>query len=69
MLELLTTALSIDPVTLDLLWTVAVSGLLLAGGALSLALLPWSDAEVASVDKAFHDFWQPVARREPALRG
>lgn len=68
MLELLTTALSLDPITVDLLWTVAVAALLLVGGALSLALLPWSDAEITEVDKAFHDFWAPVARRVPALR-
>ncbi len=68
MLELLTTALALDPITVDLIWTVAMSALLLLGGALSLAMLPWTDREIEDVDRAFYTFWAPVGRRVPASR-
>jgi hypothetical protein len=68
MLDLLTNALAIDPVLVDLIWTIAVSTLLLIGGVISLALLPWSDAEIEAVDHSFRSFWAPVAQRVPAHR-
>ena len=46
MLNLLATTLSLDPITLDLMWTVLVTTLLLIGGVVTLARLPWSDEEI-----------------------
>ena len=51
--ELLTTTLAIDPMTVDLIWTVTVCGLVLAAGGLTLAMLPWTDQEIARVDNSF----------------
>jgi len=51
--ELLTTTLAIDPMTADLIWTVTVCGLVLAAGGLTLAMLPWTDKEIARVDRSF----------------
>lgn len=68
MLELLSTAFALDPITVDLIWTVAMCSLLLLAGAVSLAMLPWTDAEIEDVDQAFQAFCAPVARRLPASR-
>ena len=51
--ELLTTLFALDPMTADLVWTLTVSGLVLAAGALTLAMLPWSDRQIARVDQSF----------------
>lgn len=51
--ELLTTLLAIDPMTADLIWTVTVCSLVLAAGGLTLAMLPWTDQEIARVDNSF----------------
>lgn len=70
MLNLLATTLSLDPITLDLMWTVLVTTLLLIGGVVTLARLPWSDEEIEEVDSAFRALWVPVARevQSPARR-
>ncbi|MEC7948506.1 MAG: hypothetical protein VX265_13150 [Myxococcota bacterium] len=51
--ELLTSLLGLDPITADLIWTLTVSGLVLAAGAITLLMLPWSDREIAQVDHSF----------------
>lgn len=51
--ELLTSLLGLDPITADLIWTLTVSGLVLAAGALALLVLPWTDREIAQVDHSF----------------
>jgi hypothetical protein len=51
--ELLTSIIAIDPMTADLVWTLTVSGLVVAAGALTLTLLPWSDGHIAQVDRSF----------------
>ena len=51
--ELLTSLLGLDPITADLIWTLTVSGLVLAAGAITLLMLPWSDREIAQVDRSF----------------
>jgi len=51
--ELLTTLFALDPMTADLVWTLTVSGLVLAAGALTLAMLPWSDRQISRVDQSF----------------
>ena len=51
--ELLTSMLGLDPITADLIWTLTVSGLVLAAGAITLLMLPWSDREIAQVDHSF----------------
>ena len=42
------------PATLELVRTAALSGLVLAGGLLALAALPWKDTEIARVDASAH---------------
>lgn len=51
--ELLISLLNLDPMTADLVWTLVVSGLVLAAGASTLTLLPWSDGQLAQVDRSF----------------
>jgi hypothetical protein len=51
--ELLTSLFALDPMTADLVWTLCVSALVLAAGALTLTMLPWSDREIAQVDRSF----------------
>jgi hypothetical protein len=51
--ELLTSLFALDPMTADLVWTLTVSGLVLAAGALTLTMLPWSDRQIARVDQSF----------------
>jgi hypothetical protein len=39
----------------EALWTGSVATLLLLAGSITLAMLPWSDREIAEVDAAFRD--------------
>jgi|OM-RGC.v1.034856776 hypothetical protein len=66
----LTQLAGIDPLTADLIWTAVVSGLVLSAGGVALAMLPWSDAEIARVDHSFKALASlPAAgRRAPARR-
>ena len=49
--ELLSTMLpALDPSTIEFLSSAALVGMVLAGSAAALALLPWSDEELAAVD-------------------
>lgn len=67
--ELLTTTLALDPMTADLVWTLTVSGLVLAAGALTLTMLPWSDRQIAQVDRSFKSLATlPTADRPVAAR-
>ena len=43
----------VDPSLLEALWTGSVATLLLLAGSITLAMLPWSDRELAEVDAAF----------------
>ncbi len=41
---------SLDPASFELLWSASLIGLVLAGGVVALAMLPWRDEEIAQVD-------------------
>ncbi len=43
----------LDPVTADLVFTLAVSCGLLVAGAATIAALPWTTSEIAATEKAF----------------
>jgi hypothetical protein len=65
----LTSLAGIDPITADLVWTVVVSGLVLAAGGVTLAMLPWSDADIARVDRSFKALAAlPAPDRRSAVR-
>lgn len=67
----LTQLAGIDPLTADLVWTVVVSGLVLSAGGVALAMLPWSDTEIARVDRSFKALAAlpgQTGRRAPARR-
>jgi len=68
MLSSLTT---IDPATLDLIWTTSVSSLLLICGGLTLALLPWRDEEIEAVEHSFRSACSlaTAPRRQAPSRG
>ena len=44
---------SVDPMTLELLWTVSMSALIVLSGVICLLLLPWRDEELVEADVAF----------------
>ena len=48
----MTEASFFDSNTLDLIWTMSLIGVLFAAGAYALALLPWTDREIASAHRA-----------------
>ena len=68
MLELTAAALSLDPTLLDMAWTIAIALLLLVAGALSLAMLPWTDEELVRVDQSFRSLWILSPKRVPVTR-
>lgn len=43
----------IDPATVEMIWTMAVSALLLLAGTLTIYILPWSNAEIDAVYSSF----------------
>lgn len=45
---------------LDLTFTAALTALLIAGGVVAIALLPWTDAEVEATYRAFARLWARV---------
>jgi|GEM_PF-5146791 hypothetical protein len=45
----------VDASVVEALWTGSVATLLLLAGSITLAMLPWSDREIAEVDAAFRD--------------
>lgn len=53
MSEMIFTHGLLDPATFDVLWTMAVSALLLLAGTLSVWILPWSDTEIDAVHSSF----------------
>ncbi len=58
-----TAVLFSDPVFADLVFTVAVSVALLLGAVVSVAMLPWTDREIAQVDASFKKSLRAVASR------
>jgi hypothetical protein len=54
--------------TLELLFTVAISALLLCAGGFALWLLPWSDAEVARTTRAFRGLPSMAGRMAGRVR-
>lgn len=58
---------TLDPATLDLLLSMGLSAGLLASAALTIASLPWSDLEIAQVDRAARQLASAPVRRVLAL--
>ena len=58
---------SIDPATADLVFTFAVSAALLGASALSIWMMPWTDAEIAATESAADRLlaasWKPARVR------
>ena len=53
MFEVIFTHGLFDPATIEVLWTMAVSSLLLLAGTLTVYILPWSNAEIDAVYNTF----------------
>ena len=51
--SMLNSLFDVAPLTADLIWTLSASGLVLLGAGVTLALLPWSDQDIAEVNTAF----------------
>ena len=47
--------ISTNPATLHTIWTTVTAVLLLSGGGLCLAMLPWTDSEINNVDRTIND--------------
>ncbi len=43
--------LMLDPATIELIWTLSVTTLLMVAGGLTIWLMPWKDAEIMAVHR------------------
>ena len=70
MFHLLEALQTLDPATAEFVWTASVTTLLMLSTAIALWMLPWSDEEIAAVDRDFNEFVSQITipRAEPRSR-
>lgn len=54
MADVILQSIGLEPALIDLLWTAAMTSLLLLAGSMTVWILPWSDRELEDVRTAAH---------------